>query len=499
MKFNKLNLNDKILKALEELKYEKATEIQQETIAHAIEGKDILAQAQTGTGKTAAFCLPILERITNEKKLQALILVPTRELAVQINDEVKKFSKYQKIDSISVYGGDPITKQIQLLREKPQIVVGTPGRVIDLIDRKKLKIHELDFFVLDEVDEMLNMGFIDDVKKIEKATPRDKQVLFFSATMPNKIKTLSNKFLSDFKDIKVDAKSLTVDKVEQYFIRSKDSRKFEALKNILDLRALNKIIIFTKTKRRADETYEFLHSNNYKIEKIHGDLDQKQRLKTINRLRNGEVNIIVATDVVARGIDIDGIELVINMQLPQDMEYYIHRIGRTGRAGNKGESITLVSENEYKKEFRHYPKKLKCDIKEMDMPKDDEIIAARMQKYYFDISSKLDEEIEDVYIELANMFDPVDLRNILAIELQENYPELSKSKRKKIIKKHREKITNGSGNSSRGNNGSRRNGRSSRGKRNDSRSSNRSGNGRRKPSNNKNNKRDQNRNYKKRK
>lgn len=461
MNFNETNLRPEILSSLEKMGFSAMTEIQERAVVSGIKGNDILAQAQTGTGKTAAFCLPIINQIEDNDSLQAIMLAPTRELAVQITTEFKKMAaNLPHISAITVYGGDPIDKQIKLLRDRPQVVIGTPGRVQDLINRKKLKLHEIRFFVLDEVDEMLNMGFLDDVVEIEKKMPREKQTLFFSATMPNQIKRVSQKFLREgFDNIKVDAKSLTVDKVEQFYITCKDSRKYEALKNVLDAKQSKKTIIFTQTKRRADETFDFLISQNFKIEKIHGDLSQQQRLQTLNRLRNGQVDIIVATDVVARGIDIDGIELVINLQLPQDIEYYIHRIGRTGRAGAKGEAITIVSHNEYKKQFQHYPKQLKCTITEMDIPKDDEIINSQMQREYAKVADVLvNGEVESIFREMANMFDEDDLREVLAIVFQDNYPQLSKTKRKKVIKEQFDKMHGhrGEGN---GNGGGRRGGR----------------------------------------
>ncbi|WOO87629.1 DEAD/DEAH box helicase [Mollicutes bacterium LVI A0039] len=468
MNFNETKLRPEILSALEKMNFSAMTEIQERAVVSGIEGKDILAQAQTGTGKTAAFCLPIINQIENNDSLQAIMLAPTRELAVQITTEFKKMSaNLPYIKSMSVYGGDPIDKQMKLLRDRPQVVIGTPGRVQDLINRKKLKLHEIRFFVLDEVDEMLNMGFIDDVIEIEKKMPREKQTLFFSATMPNQIKKVSSKFLKDgYDNIKVDAKSLTVDKVEQFYITCKDSRKYEALKNVLDAKQSKKTIIFTQTKRKADETFDFLISQDFKIEKIHGDLSQQQRLQTINRLRNGQVDIIVATDVVARGIDIDGIELVINLQLPQDIEYYIHRIGRTGRAGKKGEAITIVSHNEYKRQFQNYPRQLKCTITEMEIPKDDEIINTQMQREYSKVAKVLvDGEVESVFREMANMFDEDDLREVLAIVFQENYPQLSKTKRKKVIKEQFDKIHGHRGEGSGNGGGGRRGGNGGGGRR----------------------------------
>lgn len=445
MNFKEFNLSQPILDAISEMGFEEATEIQARTIAPALAGKDILAQAQTGTGKTAAFCLPILEQLEESNELQALMLAPTRELAIQITKEFQKMAiNKPNITAVSIYGGDSIVKQIKQLSKKPQVVVGTPGRVIDLINKKKLKLNDIEFFVLDEVDEMLNMGFIEDVITIEKQMPKTKQVLFFSATMPKKIEAISDDFLRYPENIKVDGKSLTVDKVDQYYLTCKDSRKFEALKNIIDSKQAKKIIIFTQTKRRADDTYEFLVSQNFKIEKIHGDLGQQQRTQTLDRLRSGAVDIIVATDVVARGIDIDGIDLVINLQLPQDIEYYIHRIGRTGRAGNRGEAISIVSQNEYKRHFQYYPKELKCTITEIQMPKEDEVIKLQVEREYQRISeAMIDNKVEQVYQDMTYMFDEYDLRQVLAIVLQDNYPQLSKTKRQAALKDQFDKTHNG--------------------------------------------------------
>lgn len=475
MNFNELNLKPELLRAVEDMDFTTMTEIQAQAIPAAVNGDDVLAQAQTGTGKTAAFCLPILEQIQDNRELQAIIIAPTRELAVQITAEIKKMANYLNyIKAVSVYGGDSIEKQINLLKEKPQIVVGTPGRLIDLINRKKIKLNTINFFVLDEVDEMLNMGFIDDIVDIEKKTPRDKQTLFFSATMPPRIKKVSSSFLKEgYNHIIVKAKSLTVDKVDQYYIVCKDSRKYEALKNVLDAKNSKKVIIFTQTKRRADETYDFLLAQNFKIEKIHGDLTQQQRLQTINRLRKGDVNIIVATDVVARGIDIDGIELVINLQLPQDIEYYIHRIGRTGRAGQHGEAITIVSHNEYNRHFQNYASILKCKITKMEIPKDEEVIQAEMQRQYQSISETLvNGRIEQVYRDMAYMFEEEDLREVLAIVFQEHFPQLSKAKRKKILEKQFEKTHGSSRSGEHGGNSKSRDNRKRDGRRSKRKSNN---------------------------
>lgn len=431
MKFNELELREELQKVLVENGFEDATEIQSESIPVALSGRDIIGQAQTGTGKTLAFCLPILNAVADNDSLQVLMLAPTRELAVQIANEIDKLTKYMDVKVLSVYGGDPIDRQIQFLKKRPQIVVGTPGRVLDLIKRGKLKLHEVQYFVLDEVDEMLNMGFIDDVELIASKLNRDKQTLFFSATMPDRIKNICTKFLNDPEIIRVKSKSLTVDKVDQYYVVCKDQQKYQMLKNIIDFKANDKTIIFTQTKRKADEVYEFLIDHKYKVDKIHGDLTQKQRLSTIDRFKAGKLNFIVATDVVARGIDIEGVQLVINLELPQDIEYYIHRIGRTGR-GNaaRGEAITIVTPRAYDKEFRHYERKLNCVIDKFVPPTESEIVSKLQVSYFEKISESLSKDIEQSYYDLADMFAGEDSRVVIAALLQSAYPELSTKKRK---------------------------------------------------------------------
>lgn len=431
MKFEELNVTEKIKKATTEMGFESMTEIQEQAIPAAVSGRDVLGQAQTGTGKTAAFVIPVLENLDLEdKSVQCLMLAPTRELAIQITNEINKLGKYLNVKAVTVYGGDPIDKQIQLLKNNPQIVVGTPGRCLDMIKRKKLKLSEIKFFVLDEVDEMLNMGFIDDVEFIAEKMPKTKQTLLFSATMPERIRKICNTFMVDPLHIKVDAKSLTVDKVTQHYIVVKNMQKKMVLENLLLLRQDQKIIIFGQTKRSCDEIYDFLKERKYRAGKIHGDIVQKQRTDTIVQFRNNKFDILVASDVVARGIDIDGIDLVINYELPQDMEYYIHRIGRTGRGNStKGEAITLVSPAVYNSEFRHYPKRLKCDIPEMARPTLKDVQSKLKDKYQEELTDAitLNQEVKPVYAEMAkNMAETNDSTKVIELLLAKLYPELSK-------------------------------------------------------------------------
>lgn len=439
MNLNELNIKPEIIKAVEEMGFDEFTEIQAQAIPFAKEGKDVLGQAQTGTGKTAAFVIPVLEQLDFESDdLQAIMLAPTRELAIQICQEIDKIGKYMNVRAMSVYGGEPIDKQMKLLKNRPQIVVGTPGRCLDLLNRRKLKLNNIKYFVLDEVDEMLNMGFIEDVEEITKAMPKHKQTLLFSATMPAPIKRICDTYLVEPAHIKVDAKSLTVDKVRQRFIVVKKKMKNEVLDNILLLNGKQKVIVFTQTKRDCDELYDFLKEKRYRVGKIHGDIVQKMRTNTIEQFRREKFEILVATDVVARGIDIDGVELVVNYELPQDIEYYIHRIGRTGRGNSeKGEAITLVTPAVYKKEFRTYPKRLKCEITEMERPTYKQVIEKLQHQYYTQTLTKInDAKVDENFKNMSAMLlAEVSEYTLVPYLLSQLYPELSYSKVKEEAEK----------------------------------------------------------------
>ncbi len=456
MKFNELNIKKEILSAVEAKGFESMTDIQAESIPVALKGKDILGQAQTGTGKTAAFGIPIVNKIELENKnVQALILVPTRELALQVAKELNSLAGSLPIKAISIYGGDPMEKQLRELRDKPQIVVATPGRCIDLINRNKLKVKNLKFFALDEVDEMLNMGFIDDVEFISSVMPETKQTLLFSATMPDKIKNIASKYLVEPHIIKVKSKSIVADRVEQFYIKAKAKQKNLVLKNLVDLNNKDKIIIFTQTKRSADEVSDFLLSYGLLVGKIHGDLPQKARTLTIEKFRQNKIQYLVATDVVARGIDIDNVDLVVNYELPQDIEYYIHRIGRTARGSSaKGKAITLVTPNAYDKEFRHYSKKLKVEIKELPQPKIGEVISILKEKYVKQLVESKDID-EPIFFEMAHeIMEQKEVYQLLANLLFEKYPQLSKKENLKLVEKSEN--NNGSRNSrNRGSNNSK--------------------------------------------
>ena len=347
MKFKELGLDHDLLKAIAQSGFEEATPIQAETIPLVLEGKDVIGQAQTGTGKTAAFGLPILQHIDKaDRSIQALVISPTRELAIQTQEELYRLGQDKKIKVQAVYGGADIRRQIRQLSEHPQIVVGTPGRILDHIGRHTLKLQNLKVLVLDEADEMLDMGFIDDIEKIVEQMPTARQTLLFSATIPTSIMRLTNKFMHEPVTVKIKAKELTADTVEQYYVRAKDYEKFDVMTRLFDVQDPDLALIFGRTKRRVDELTRGLKARGYRAEGIHGDLTQQKRMSVLRQFKSGQLDFLVATDVAARGLDISGVTHVYNYDIPQDPDSYVHRIGRTGRAGHKGVSVTFVTPNE---------------------------------------------------------------------------------------------------------------------------------------------------------
>lgn len=344
LKFEQLGLTHEILKAVVNMGFEEASPIQSQAIPVILEGHDVIGQAQTGTGKTAAFGIPVLERLDHDsKKLQALILCPTRELAIQVAEELKKLSKYKRgINILPVYGGQPIERQIKVLSKGVQVVIGTPGRVIDHLNRNTLKMDNVKMMVLDEADEMLDMGFREDIELILKKTPAERQTILFSATMPKPILDLAGEYQKDPKLVKVVHKELTVPSIEQYYYEVKERDKLEIVSRIIDTYNPKLSLIFCNTKKRVDELVGHLQARGYMVDGLHGDMKQNQRDTVMAKFRRGAVEILVATDVAARGIDVDDVEAVFNFDLPQDEEYYVHRIGRTGRAGRNGRAFTFV-------------------------------------------------------------------------------------------------------------------------------------------------------------
>ncbi|MCA6069684.1 MAG: DEAD/DEAH box helicase [Endomicrobium sp.] len=369
LKFSELNLSNEIIKAVEDLGFEEATPIQSLSIPKMMEGIDIIGQAQTGTGKTAAFGIPVLEKIdVKNKVVQTIILCPTRELAIQVAEELKLFSKYKKgINIVPVYGGQPIQRQIVALHKGAQIVIGTPGRVIDHLERKTLKLDTASTVVLDEADEMLDMGFRDDIELILKSMPEERQTVFFSATMPKEFLFLTKKYQRHPETIKVVSEKLTVPLIEQYYFDIREHQKLEALTRCLDMYAPNLSIVFCNTKRRVDEITSSLQARGYAADALHGDMNQSQRDRVMTKFRSGAIELLIATDVAARGIDVDDIDMIFNYDVPKDDEDYVHRIGRTGRAGKTGKAYSFVSGKDIYK-LRDIQRYTKANIKRVQVP-----------------------------------------------------------------------------------------------------------------------------------
>ncbi|MBD7907368.1 DEAD/DEAH box helicase [Sporosarcina sp. Sa3CUA8] len=327
--------------------FEEATPIQEGTVTFGMEGKDVIGQAQTGTGKTAAFGIPMIEKIdTSNPAVQALVIAPTRELAIQVSEEIYRIGHGKRARILSVYGGQEISRQIRALKNNPQIVVGTPGRILDHIKRKTLKLDGVQTLVLDEADEMLNMGFIEDINTILSNVPAERQTLLFSATMPGPIRKIAETFMKNPEMVKIKSKEMTVENIEQFFVKSQEREKFDILSRLLNVQQPELAIVFGRTKRRVDELSHALNIRGYIAEGIHGDLTQAKRMSVLRQFKEGKVDILVATDVAARGLDISGVTHVYNFDIPQDPESYVHRIGRTGRAGKSGMAITFVTPRE---------------------------------------------------------------------------------------------------------------------------------------------------------
>lgn len=388
--FATLGLKESIVRAISDLGFTKPSQIQEQSIPVTLSGADLIGQAQTGTGKTAAYSLPILTKMSSKKGIKALILAPTRELAVQVKDEMNRLSKYEKVDILAVYGGDSIDRQIRSLKKGVDIVVGTPGRMLDLIKRKCLHLDSVEFLVLDEADEMLNMGFIDDIESILSHTPEERQTLLFSATMPEPIAKLAKRYMkSDAKLVSVKKSSLTVSKIEQSYFMINNKHRLEALCRLLDLDNPSSAIIFCRTKRGVDELVQELQSKGYMVEGMHGDMTQAHRLTTLSKFKEGTLNLLIATDVAARGIDVDGVTHVFNYDLPQDVESYVHRIGRTGRANREGTAYSLVTPKDFSM-LKQIQKVTKSSITQKPVPTAEQI----KNKKFTDMISEIKETID---------------------------------------------------------------------------------------------------------
>jgi ATP-dependent RNA helicase DeaD len=391
LRFSDLVLSKEIHRAIVDLGYEEATPIQSEAIPVMLSGKDVIGQSQTGTGKTAAFGIPAIEMMDpHSKKLQVMILCPTRELAIQVAEEMNKLARYKKdLTLLPVYGGQPIERQLKILKKGVQIIIGTPGRILDHLDRGTIDVTNVRLIVLDEADEMLDMGFREDIELILKNTPQQRQTVMFSATMSKPILELTKKYLTEPEHIKVIHEVMTVENTEQIYFEVKERNKLEVLSRIIDLHNLKLTLVFTNTKRCADELVERLQARGYSADALHGDMTQGNREKVMKKFRNGYVEILVATDVAARGLDVDDVEAVFNYDLPQDEEYYVHRIGRTGRAGKSGKAFSFVTSREINK-LKDIQRFIKTKIKLSPIPSFDDVEEMRENQFIEEIKKSID-------------------------------------------------------------------------------------------------------------
>lgn len=404
-KFDELELNPSILRAVEEMGFEEMSPIQAKAIPIMLEGRDIVGQAQTGTGKTAAFGIPLLMRVNpKDKSLQAIVLCPTRELAIQVAEEIRKLGTFMHgIKVLPVYGGQEISKQIRSLKSGVQIIIGTPGRVMDHMRRKTVKFDNISMVVLDEADEMLNMGFREDIETILSQVPQERQTVLFSATMPQPILEIARTYQKDAEMIRVVKKELTVPKIEQFYYEVTQKNKEEVLSRLIDMYNPKLSLVFCNTKKQVDELTEALQGRGYFAEGLHGDLKQQQRDRVMHGFRSGKTEILVATDVAARGIDVDNVEAVFNYDVPQDDEYYVHRIGRTGRAGREGRAFTLIIGREIIK-LKDIMRYCNTKIKIQPIPSVNDVTAVKADK----ILDKLAEIIRNE--DLTKMVDIIEER-----------------------------------------------------------------------------------------
>lgn len=378
--FSELNIEKSILQGIERMGFEEATPIQEKVIPISKEGNDIIGQAQTGTGKTVAFGIPLLEKMElDEKHPQGLVLTPTRELAIQVAEELNKLGRVKGVLALPIYGGQPITKQITALKRRPQVIVATPGRYMDHMRRRTIRPEYLKVVVLDEADEMLSMGFIEDIETILQEVPDERLTMLFSATMPPKLKAIADRFMKDPVSVKIKAKQLTVENIDQRYIVVREKDKFDTLCNLLDMETPELAIVFGRTKRRVDELTDSLSIRGFSVDGLHGDMKQERRDQVIRKFKRSNIEIMVATDVAARGLDVDNVSHVINFDLPQDSESYVHRIGRTGRAGKKGVSYSFVTPREL--DHLHYiEESTKRKMQEVDPPSYEDALEERHQQ-----------------------------------------------------------------------------------------------------------------------
>ena len=427
--FGDLGLGPKVLKALSDVGYESPSAIQAQTIPHLLEGRDVMGLAQTGTGKTAAFALPILDRLDlSQKTPQALVLAPTRELALQVCEAFEKYATHLKgVHVLPVYGGQGYGVQLSALRRGVHIVVGTPGRIMDHLEKGTLDLTELRFLVLDEADEMLNMGFAEDVETILADTPDTKQVALFSATMPKQIRNLSQKYLDDPVEISIERKTRTAENITQRYLICSYPQKVDALTRILEVENFEGMIVFVRTKNETETLAEKLRARGFSATAINGDVPQAVRERTVNQLKAGKLDILVATDVAARGLDVERISHVVNYDIPTDTESYVHRIGRTGRAGRSGDAISFVTPRE-RYLLKHIEKATRQPLAQMQLPSVDDVNATRLARFDDKITAALESQqigfFRDVighYVK-NNDVPEADVAAALAIVLQGDTP-----------------------------------------------------------------------------
>ena len=425
--FNELPISSEIQKAVTEMGYENATDIQAQSIPCILEGKDVLGRSNTGTGKTAAFGIPAIEKVIPGNKFpNALIICPTRELVTQVATELRKFSKYKEgVKIVPIYGGQPIDRQIQLLKRGCGIVVGTPGRIMDHLNRKTLKLQDVNMVILDEADEMLNMGFKEDIEEILSMMPEEKehQTILFSATWPEAILKITEQFQKDPVRVEIQSSQRTIDTVEQIYYEAPRGKKVNALRVLLNHYDPELCMIFCNTKRMVDELSDELNKHGIKAISLHGDMKQEFRSRVMDQFRNGVSSILIATDVAARGIDVDDIDLVVNFDIPQDMEYYIHRVGRTGRAGKKGLAITLISGSKQRGAIKDVIRYTKTNIVRHALPTPDQLMKANRDAFIAKVKDACNEGITEESMEIANalMADGIALENIISALISMNY------------------------------------------------------------------------------
>lgn len=388
MNFKELNIDERIIKSLEERNIMTLTPIQEKTLPLLLDGNDLIGLAPTGTGKTIAYSLPIIEKISKHDLGMALIILPTRELAMQVAESIRLTCKYmQNISCALLYGGQNIDYQIKDLKRNPNIIVGTPGRILDHLKRKTLKLTNLTTVVLDEADEMLDMGFIEDIDAILEYAKEDVRFMFFSATFPEEIKKLTSKYMNNPMFVQVQIDNTALPKIDQYFVELLERNKIDCLSRMLDIYNFNQVLIFCRTKKNVDDLSLHLVDRGYKVDSLHGDMRQEARTKVMNMFKQGIIRVLIATDIAARGLDIGGIDAVINYDIPDDVEYYVHRIGRTARAGRSGKAYTFVNRKELRR-LHDFETSLKIKINEMEPPSYDEARLAKANNLLFGLLDK---------------------------------------------------------------------------------------------------------------